>query len=310
MSSSTTAPFAGQDRPAVELTQVSKQYKDIRAVDDVTLSLESGAIIGLLGRNGAGKTTLMRMLTAQIAPTSGDVRVFGENPYENAPVQSRMCFIREAQKYPDQYTVANVMTAAGWFFENWDAGFAEQLIEEFNLPRKRAIKKLSRGQLSAVGVVVGLASRAPLTFFDEPYLGLDAVARQLFYDRLLQDYADHPRTVVLSTHLIDEVADLLAHVVVIDRGQILIDAPTEELRGTSVTLVGASRAVEEATRGLIAVHRRAVGSIAEVTVPGPLTAKQISRAETLGVEIHSVSLQQHIVNATRDAGAELEEVAS
>ena len=80
----------------------------------------------------------------------------------------------------------------------------------------RTIKKLSRGQLSAVGVIIGLASRAELTFFDEPYLGLDAVARQTFYDRLLEDYAEHPRTVVLSTHLIDEVANLLEHVLVID----------------------------------------------------------------------------------------------
>ncbi|MFX8410510.1 AAA family ATPase, partial [Acinetobacter baumannii] len=82
--------------------------------------------------------------------------------------------------------------------------FASRLIADFALPLRRPIKKLSRGQLAAVGVVVGLASRADLTFFDEPYLGLDAVARQIFYDRLLTDYAEHPRTVVLSTHLIDE----------------------------------------------------------------------------------------------------------
>ncbi len=90
---------------------------------------------------------------------------------------------------------------------------------EFRLPLNRKIKKLSRGQQSAVGVIVGLASRAPLTFFDEPYLGLDAVARQRFYDLLLKDYAEHPRTVILSTHLIDEVSNLLEHVLVIDDGQ-------------------------------------------------------------------------------------------
>ena len=93
------------------------------------------------------------------------------------------------------------------FFPHWDQSFADRLVAEFGLPMKRRIKKLSRGQLSAVGVIIGLASRAEITFFDEPYLGLDAVARQIFYDRLLEDYATHPRTVILSSHLIDEVAN-------------------------------------------------------------------------------------------------------
>src|SRR6201746_2103618 len=101
------------------------------------------------------------------------------------------------------------------------------MLSDFRLPTNRRIKKLSRGQLSAVGVIVGLASRAPLTFFDEPYLGLDAVARQLFYDRLLADYAEHPRTVVLSTHLIDEISNLLENVLVLDHGRLTLDAPAD-----------------------------------------------------------------------------------
>jgi len=178
--------------------------------------VRENAINGLLGRNGAGKTTIMQMLTGQDFATSGDIRVFGQSPVENAAVLQNLCFIKESQKYPDDFMPKHVFRSAPWFFPHWDADFAEQLIDEFRLPTKRRIKKLSRGQLSSVGVIVGLASRAPLTFFDEPYLGLDAVARQLFYDRLLEDYAEHPRTVILSTHLIDEVSNLLEHVFVID----------------------------------------------------------------------------------------------
>ena len=100
------------------------------------------------------------------------------------------------------------------------------------------MKQLSRGMTSAVGIVLGLASRAPLTLFDEPYLGLDAVARQLFYDRLLADYAEHPRTVVLSTHLIEEIASLLERVMPIDRGRVLLDADAESLRGSALTVTG------------------------------------------------------------------------
>ncbi len=175
----------------IEVNNLSKHYKDKRALDNVSLSLEGDAIYGLLGRNGAGKTTLMSILTAQNFATSGDVKVFGEHPYENARALSRICFVRESQKYPDDATPRHAFKAASLFFTNWDQELAEQLIKEFQLPMKQTIKKLSRGQLSAVGVIIGLASRADITFFDEPYLGLDAVARQIFYDRLLEDYSEH-----------------------------------------------------------------------------------------------------------------------
>src|SRR5699024_2616217 len=200
----------------VELRHLTKTYKTTTALNDVSLSIEQDSIYGLLGRNGAGKTTLMSILTAQNFATSGEVEVFGENPYENARVLSRMCFVRESQKYPEDSNAKHALANARLFFPHWDQALAEELIDEFRLPLKTTIKKLSRGQQSAVGVIIGLASRAEITFFDEPYLGFDAVARQTFYDRLIADYADHPRTVVLSSHLIDEVADLIENVIVID----------------------------------------------------------------------------------------------
>lgn len=202
---------------AVEINRLTKSFSQVTAIDEVSFSLEAGKIYGLLGRNGAGKTTIMHMITAQLFPTSREIKVFGQHPYENNRVLSQICFIKESQKYPDSFRVIDVLEAAQAFFPNWDRDYAYSLIEEFRLPLKRGMKKLSRGMLSSVGIVIGLASRAPLTIFDEPYLGLDAVARNLFYDRLLEDYSEHPRTVVLSTHLIDEVSNILEHVIVIDR---------------------------------------------------------------------------------------------
>ena len=149
----------------------------------------------------------MQLLTGQIFPNGGELEVFGRAPAENAGVLRRICFIKECQRYPEDFNAgARLHGSAPGSSRTGTPQFAERLVADFRLPLKRRIKKLSRGQLSAVGVIVGLASRAPLTFFDEPYLGLDAVARHIFYDRLLEDYAEHPRTVVLSTHLIDEVA--------------------------------------------------------------------------------------------------------
>lgn len=293
--------------PTARATGLTRRFGDLAAVDDVSFEIEEHRIHGLLGRNGAGKTTLMHLLTGQDFPTAGALEVFGHAPAENASVLRRLCFIKESQRYPDDFQVRHVLRSAPWFFERWDADFADRLVDEFEVPLRRRIKKLSRGQVSAVGVIVGLASRAELTFFDEPYLGLDAVARQVFYDRLLEDFAEHPRTVVLSTHLIDEVADLLERVILIDHGRILLDEDADRLRGTATTLVG-PRAVVDAfvaasVRSRQVLHRDGIGGLASATVAG-LDDDDRRAAIAAGLELGSVSLQQLVVHLTESTAKE------
>ncbi|MGP6169665.1 ATP-binding cassette domain-containing protein [Microbacterium sp. A204] len=298
----------------IEVNNLTKRYKDKNALDNVSLAIEENAIYGLLGRNGAGKTTLMSILTAQNFESAGTVKVFGEHPYENSRVLSRICFVRESQKYPDDATPRHAFKAASLFFKNWEQEFAEQLIEDFQLPMKQPIKKLSRGQLSAVGVIIGLASRAEITFFDEPYLGLDAVARQIFYDRLLEDYAEHPRTVILSSHLIDEVSNLIEKVIVIDNGQILMNDDTDAVRDRAVTVVGDADKVDAWLQGREVLHREALGRVASVTVLGALSPDERAEVAASGLDLAPVSLQQLIVRLTQKAspgphaGAETQEV--
>jgi ABC-2 type transport system ATP-binding protein len=292
----------------VEVSGLTKRFGSFTAVGDVSFRIEENGIYGLLGRNGAGKTTIMQLLTGQEFATEGSIRVFGENPVENAGVLEHISFIKESQRYPEDFKVKHVLRSAPWFFTNWDAEFAEQLISDFRLPLNRRIKKLSRGQLSAVGIIVGLASRAPLTFFDEPYLGLDAVARQLFYDRLLEDYAEHPRTIVLSTHLIDEVSALLEHVIVIDEGRIIIDSPADELRGSVTNVVGAASAVERFVEGRTVLHRDGIGGLASVTVSA-LSDTEQAAARTAGLELTPVSLQQLVIRTTQATENDFKETA-
>src|SRR3954452_16297654 len=176
------------------------RFRDQLALDDVSAVLEQDTITGLLGRNGAGKTTLMQLLTGHRGPTSGRVEEFGGRPFEDDAVLSQMAFVKEGQRYPDHFRVRDALGAAAMLFPNWDDDLARSLLQDFDLPENRTIKKLSRGMNSAVAITIGPAPRPRLTLFVEPYLGLDAVARQLFYDRLLADYAEHPRTILLSTH--------------------------------------------------------------------------------------------------------------
>ena len=281
----------------VRTTGMSKRYGPLAALDDVSLELAENTIHGLLGRNGAGKTTLMRILTGQAFATSGTVEVFGQHPYENAGVLLRTCFVKESQHYPEKFRVKHALRAAALLYPNWDDAYAASLLGDFAVPAGARIGKLSRGQLSAVGVIIGLASRAPLTLFDEPYLGLDAVARQLFYDRLLADYTEHPRTIVLSTHLIDEVSDLIEHVVLLDRGRVLINTDAESLRGEAVAVTGPADAVERFAAGYQELHRERIGGSLRVTLTGAR-----DRYEP-GLDFEPVSLQQLVVRTTQHHGA-------
>lgn len=284
-------------KKVVEAKQLDKTYGEFKAIDDVSFSMEENKIYGLLGRNGAGKTTLMKMITAQLFPTSGDLKVFGDNPVENSRVLSQICFIKESQKYPDNLTVNDILKVSKSFFSNWDEEYAYSLVKEFNLPLKRKPKKLSRGMHSAVGIVIGLASRAPLTIFDEPYLGLDAVSRGLFYDRLMEDYAEHPRTVILSTHLIDEVSNLLEHIIVIDNGRVIINDEAENLRGLAYTVTGQTAKVETFIKGKEVIHQVPFGGLLSATV---LQSKNESERDILsGLEVTPVSLQQLVVHLTK-----------
>lgn len=291
---------------AIDITHLSRHHRDATALDDVTVSFEAGVIHGLLGRNGAGKTSLMSIASGQDWPSTGDVRVFGLCPHENEQVLPRICFVREDQRYIEDSFARHAFKAAAMAYPNWDADLAERLAEDFRVPARTRIKKMSRGQRSAVAVILGIASRADVTFFDEPYMGLDAVARQLFYDRLLQDYTEHPRTLILSTHLIDELAHLLENVVVIDRGRILLDEPVESLRGRAVTLVGPADAVRSLAGSRRMLHSESMGRTLRATVlraPGQTEGPfEDQRARADGVEVLPVSLQQLIVHLT-SAGA-------
>lgn len=281
----------------IDIRHLTRDYRGVKALDDVTFTVRENSITGLLGRNGAGKSTLMRILAGFEFPTSGSVTVFGQTPTENDAVLRRMAVVRESRSYPD-IQFRRVVEAASWFYPNWNQELADLLIEDFALPRKKAIKKFSRGMMSAAGIVVGLAARAEVTILDEPYAGLDAVARQMFYDRLLADYAEHPRTVVLSTHLIDEIGDLLEDVLVIDRGRMIMAGPVDALRGSAVTVTGKADDVLGFAAGQQILSRETLAGRARVMLAGPLEAADRERAERLGLTIEPVSLQQLVVSSS------------
>ena len=171
----------------------------------------------------------------------------------------------------------------------------------FRIPKKTIIKKFSRGQFSGLGIVLGLASRAPITFFDEPYLGLDATARTHFYDVLLRDFAEHPRTIVLSTHLIDEMDKILEHVIILDRGRVVKDALADDLRGQAHSVSGRASAIDAYVGGRRVLSRQTMGALATVVIEGRITTDDRATAASSDLELGPVSLQQLVAAYGFDA---------
>lgn len=274
---------------AIEVRDVSRHYGPVRALDHVTLDIEADTITGLLGRNGAGKTVLMSLITAQDTPSSGTVRVLGTDPQRDERVLTKVTFLRDHQGCPADYKLSHLLRIAEVFHPGWDADLAAAIVEMFAIPSDRHIRKLSRGQLSAVAALVGLASRAPITLLDEPYLGMDATGRRQFYDLLLADFTEHPRTILISTHLIDEVEALLDHVVVLDRGHVRRVGSVESLNGVAHQISGPRAALEGVLGSFTPLDASWLGAMGSVTVED---APEIVRAaKGAGLTVAPVSLQ-------------------
>lgn len=270
---------------AVQVSGVSRVFGSVRALDDASLTIPRNTIFGLLGSNGAGKTTLMSIIAGHDRPTAGSIDVLGQAAFESGFVAARTSFIRDNQRYPDDYTLKHVIGAARVFHENWDQDFAEQLIEQFKIPHKTVVKKFSRGQLSAIAIIVGLASRAPLTIFDEPYLGLDISARRRFYELLLEDFTQHPRTIIISTHLVEEMEAMFDQIVVLHQGRVVLDATPDQLAQQALEITGHADRVKDAVEGLDVLHLRTVGSLASAVILGEISPEQLSRLELANVTV-------------------------
>lgn len=275
---------------------VVKTYGKKDVLQGIDLTLESGRIYGLIGRNGAGKTTLLSILTSQNPASAGSVTYNGEPVWENPKVLEHLCFSRELSQMTgnssNQMKVKEYLRIAATFFPHWDKEMARHLTEEFDIDVKKRIGKLSKGMLSMVMIIVALASKAEFTFLDEPVAGLDVVAREKFYQLLLEEFSQTGRTFVVSTHIIEEAADVLEEVIIVDQGKILMKENTQELLDRSFHVSGHEDEVEKATAGLTLHHEERLGRSRGVTVllePGQKIPEQYD------VSIQKLTLQKVFV---------------
>ena len=282
----------------VQVNDLRLRFGDVTALDGLSFQLAGGKIYGLLGRNGSGKSSLPSVIAAFRQATSGQVLVGGQPPFENAAVMRQMCLIRESGDVYEGERISTVLRVAGELRPGFDSGYAARLIERFGLTPRQRVQTLSRGQKSALGCVLGLAGRAPLTMFDESYLGMDAPSRYAFYDALLADVLEHPRMVIVSTHLIEEVSTLFEDVLILDDGRLLLHEEADTLRAAGAAVTGDAAVVDAFTLGLEVLSEKTLGRTKSAMVYGPLDEKRRAQAREVGLDLDPLALQDLFVHLT------------
>lgn len=213
----------------ISLNDVSYAYGKNHALNEVTTEIQAGTITGLLGRNGSGKTTLGMLLAGQLKAT-GTLRVKDEDPWENPELMPNTVLVTDSTSIFLDSKLNRTTELWRLIRPNWSEDLYEELMDLWGLDGKKTYSSLSRGQQSAYIATLGLASRGKLTIFDEVHLGMDVVVRQEFYDTLLREFAHHPRTIILSSHLVPEIENIVEDVLIIDRGSVVAAGNADDLR--------------------------------------------------------------------------------
>lgn len=217
--------------PVIAVSDLTRRFGTRDALSSVTLSIPRGGVYGLVGANGAGKTTLIRHILGLLRAQEGTVRVFGRDPVADpAGVLSRIGYLSEENDLPGWMRISELLRYSRAFYPAWDDAYAAELRETFGLDPSAKVGTLSKGQKARAGLVVALAYRPELLLLDEPSSGLDPIVRRDILGAILRTIADEGRTVLFSSHLLDEVEQVADHVTMIRQGKIVLSAPLLEVK--------------------------------------------------------------------------------
>jgi ABC-2 type transport system ATP-binding protein len=271
---------------------LTKKFGSHKAVNGLSLTLKENKITGLIGRNGAGKTTLLKIIAGYLHHSSGEIRVFGERPFNNLNVSAHTMFIDNEMSFSNGLTLFELLETAGSFYPNWDPELADRLFSYFSFNPNQYHGNLSKGMRSTFNMIIGLASRCPLTIFDEPTSGMDSATRKDFYRALLKEYIDHPRTIILSSHLLDEVEDLLEDILLIKSGEKCLHMGIEDLKQFAIGVQGRTEPTIRWMEEVEPIHMQEVGAgLTYAVIKNDRTQKELDEARTLGLEITPISAE-------------------
>lgn len=280
----------------IELRELSKDFKTVHALSNVSVTFEENKIYGLLGRNGAGKTTMLNLINNRLFPTSGAVLVDGLSAAENDKAQGEIFFVGEIQLIEDSCKVREYFKITAAFYEGFDMAYAERLAGEYGLGLNKKLRSLSTGYSTIAKLIAALATDARYLLLDEPVLGLDANHREKFYRDLLDNYGQNPRTIIISTHLIEEVSNVVEQVVIIKDGAVLLDKPTQEVRDMGYSVSGRAQEVDGYIKDKNVLSVEMLGGLKTACVLGT------PKAVPAELQITALDLQKMFVYLTNEGG--------
>lgn len=278
----------------IQLNRVTKQYGQAAVLKNITLSIDEPGIYCLLGRNGAGKTTLLKSIAGYRNITSGTIQVDGRT-ITTATLDTGVSYIENFAKHFN-LPVRKLLRIAAEVNPNYDYDFASEMMERFELDGKKKFNHLSLGMKTMVSTIICLASNKDVILLDEPVLGFDAIMRVEFYDMLAESFQKHPRIIIVSTHIIEEIAKTIQKLIIIDKGSIRFFDTLQAVETKAFSVSGLQKDVEAATRGLNVIRQDAVGGLVTSCI------FDTPPAQTASLEIQPLSLQDFFIQMVGHKG--------
>ncbi|MCK0473011.1 ATP-binding cassette domain-containing protein [Halalkalibacter sp. APA_J-10(15)] len=288
---------------------VSQTFQKTEALRGLSFTIQQNSITGIIGRNGAGKTTLLKLLAGFTKPKAGEIKVFSEHPFDSLTVSANSIFVDDQMSFPSSLNLKEILQFAAHFYPNWDQELAERLFDYFQFQPKQGHQKLSKGKRSTFNAIIGLCARCPLTIFDEPTTGMDAAVRSDFYRALMKEYLAYPRTILLSSHHIEEIEELLEDVLLIHEGKKLMHIPVDQLSEMAVRLSGSKDAVEKWMNNKKVYDRKMVGTDqVYIAVENDFTDDERTQLKRDGLDVVNVSANDMCVYVTKTTEGGIDDV--
>ena len=278
----------------IELKQVTKQYGQATVLKKITLSIDEPGIYCLLGRNGAGKTTLLKSIAGYQNITDGTIQVDGKT-ITTSTLDTGVSYIENFAKHFN-LPVRKLLRIASEVNPNYDYDFASEMMERFELDGKKKFNHLSLGMKTMVSTIICLASNKSVVLLDEPVLGLDAIMRVEIYDMMTESFQKHPRIIIVSTHIIEEIAKTIQKLIIIDKGSVRFFDTLQSVETKAFSISGLQKNVEAATQNLNVIGQDTVGGlVTRYIFDNP-------PEQTASLEIHPLSLQDFFIQMVGQKG--------
>ena len=287
------------DNSIVVTTDLRKQFGNNEALAGISTKIEKHSITGLVGRNGSGKTTLLKIIAGRLDNTGGKAEVFGEKPMDNISVLNKLIYTCHNVGYDKGLRLNTILFAYKTMFTNFDSTFADKLMKYFELSGNMKYKSLSQGMCSIFNLICALSCRAELTLFDEPVLGMDVTVRKTVYEILLRDYAEHPRTFIVSSHLLSEIEGLLSDILLIEQGEVVLHSPIDEVQKSAYRVDGSYEAVLSFAKDkkTITITKNEMSCFA--VIHEPINEEVTKSARLQGLTVSNVRAEDLCVYLTR-----------